>query len=128
MRLVDDSASDRADGAADRVQLAPAVHARTLKLHAVLVGAMTTRSFWLLTFGGALAATIGTYWERSHPTPAFLEPVVDALNIVHAAVVGFSSMLSRSHSPPLALEYGVLFASYVLLFLILLGIVRMLSR
>ena len=89
---------------------------------------MSTRPFWILTLGGALAATICTYWERNHSTPAFLGPVVDALNIVYAAVVVFSSMLSRSHNPSLVLEYCVLFATYVLLLLIFLGIVRLLSR
>ena len=89
---------------------------------------MSGRPFWILTLGGALAATIFTYWERSHPAPTFLEPLVAALNIVHAAAAVFSAVFSPGHNPSLAFEYGVLFATYVLLFLILLGIVRLLNR
>jgi len=89
---------------------------------------MSARPFWILAIGGALVATIFTYWEQSHPTPGFLEPLVAALNIVHAAAAVFSTMLSGSHNPPLAFEYGVLFATYVVLFLILRGIVSLVNR
>jgi hypothetical protein len=89
---------------------------------------MSRRSFWILTLGGALAATILTHWERNNPIPAFLEPVADALNVVHAAAARLSAVLSGSHNPSVALEYGVLFASYVLLFVVLVGIVRLLNR
>ena len=89
---------------------------------------MSTRPFWILTLGGALVATVCTYWARSHSTPALLEPVVDALNVVHTAAVVFGSVLSPNHDPSLALEYCVLFATYALLLFIFLCIVRLLNR
>jgi len=89
---------------------------------------MSRKSFWILTLGGALAATILTHWERNNPTPAFLEPVADALNVVHEAAAKLGAVLSGSHNPSMSFEYGVLFATYVLLFLVLVGIVRLLNR
>ena len=84
---------------------------------------------WVGVLCGALVATVCTYWARNHPTPTVLEPVVDALNVVHASVFLLSAALSSNpHDPPLALEYGVLCLTYVLLFLILAFVFRLLNR
>jgi hypothetical protein len=89
---------------------------------------MSNRQLWILSVCGAFAATFFTYWARGDSTPAFVEPVVGAFNIVHRAAVAVSTMLSSSHSPSLAFEYVVLFAIYLLLFLVLLGVLRFASR
>ena len=89
----------------------------------------TRLTSWTVIVGGALLATVLTYWERNHRVPEILQPLADALNFIHTSAFLLSALASHNvHADSTALTYALLFLIYALLLAILVGIVRWAAR